>query len=113
MGFRAFSGIISSTVPLCALIVCSAARMLPIGDLSRVAERAGQHAAWGRAPKILQAANSWRTGDPLPQELRRFRHYGADIPTTLDSDSLIAQVKNPALLAALVVDSGTDPECRE
>jgi hypothetical protein len=63
--------------------------------------------------RILQTADSWRTGDPLPQELRRFRHYGADIPTTSDSDSLIAQVKNPALLAALVVDSGTDPECRE
>jgi hypothetical protein len=63
--------------------------------------------------RILQTADSWRTGDPLPQELRRLRHYGADIPTTLDSDSLIAQVKNPALLAALVVDSGTDPECRE
>jgi hypothetical protein len=63
--------------------------------------------------RILQRADSWRTGDPLPQELRRFRHYGADIPTTLDSDSLIAQVKNPALLAALVVDSGTDLECRE
>src|SRR5258708_39903195 len=63
--------------------------------------------------RILQTADSWRTGDPLPQELRRFRHYGADISTTLDSDSLIAQVKNPALLAALVVASGTDPECRE
>jgi hypothetical protein len=63
--------------------------------------------------RILQRADSWRTGDPLPQELRRFRHYGADIPTTLDSDSLIAQVKNPALLAALVVDSGTDLGCRE
>jgi hypothetical protein len=63
--------------------------------------------------RILQRADSWRTGDPLPQELRRFRNYGADIPTTLDSDSLIGQVKNPALLAALVVDSGTDPECRE
>jgi hypothetical protein len=63
--------------------------------------------------RVLQRADSWRTGDPLPPDLRLFRHYGADIPTTLDSDSLIAQVKNPALLAALVVDSGTDPECRE
>jgi len=63
--------------------------------------------------RILQRADSWRAGDPLPQELRRFRRYGADIPTTLDSDSLIARVKNPALLAALVVDFGTDPECRE
>src|SRR5258708_19860946 len=60
--------------------------------------------------RILQTADSWRTGDPLPQELRRFRHYGADISTTLDSDSLIAQVKNPALLAALVFNSVTDPD---
>lgn len=63
--------------------------------------------------RVLQRTDSWRTGQPLPEELRRFRHYGADIPTTSDSDSLIAQVKNPALLAALVVDTGTDPECRE
>jgi hypothetical protein len=63
--------------------------------------------------RILQAAEAWRAGDPLPEELRRFRQYGADIPTTLDSDSLMAEVKNPALLAALVVDSDTDPECRE
>lgn len=65
------------------------------------------------AARILQAAEAWRAGDPLPQELRRFRQYGADIPTTLDSDSLMAEVKNAALLAALVVDSETDPECRE
>lgn len=63
--------------------------------------------------RILQEAEAWRSGDPLPEELRRFRQYGADIPTTLDSDSLMAEVKNPALLAALVVDSETDPECRE
>ncbi|MEQ1354754.1 MAG: hypothetical protein ABLT11_12085 [Candidatus Acidiferrum sp.] len=63
--------------------------------------------------RILQKADSWRTGDPLPQELRRFRQYGTDIPTASDSDSLIVQVKNSALLAALVVDSGTDSECRE
>ena len=65
------------------------------------------------AARILQAAEAWRAGDPLPEKLRRFRQYGADIPTTLDSDSLMAEVKNPALLAALVVDSETDPECRE
>jgi len=62
---------------------------------------------------ILQAANSWRAGDLLPQELRRFREYGTDIATTLDSSSLIAQVQNLPLLAALVLDSGTDLECRE
>jgi len=31
----------------------------------------------------------------------------------MDSSSLIAQVQNLPLLAALVLDSGTDPECRE
>ena len=67
----------------------------------------------GGSASILQAAESWRTGDPLPQDLRRFRKYGTDIATTLDSSSLIAQVQNLALLAALVVDSGTEPECRE
>jgi hypothetical protein len=77
------------------------------------AESSGADRQNDGAARILQRADSWRPGDPLPQELRRFRHYGDDIATTSDSDSLIAQVKNPALLAALVVDSGTDPECRE
>jgi hypothetical protein len=67
----------------------------------------------GGSASILQAAESWRTGDALPQDLRRFRKYRTDIATTLDSSSLIAQVQNLALLAALVVDSGTEPECRE
>jgi len=83
------------------------------GDLSQVAERAGQDDDWGRAPKILQAANSWRTGDPLPAELRRLRKSEIDIPGPMDSRSLIAQVSNLPLLAALVVDPGSDPECRE
>src|SRR5258708_32434307 len=62
--------------------------------------------------RILQTADSWRTGDPLPQELRRFRHYGADIPTTLDSASLIAQLNIPSLITELVVESVTDPATR-
>ncbi len=91
----------------------SAARMRTSGDLSQVAEQAGQDDDWGRAPKILQAANSWRTGDPLPPELRRLRKSEIDIPGPMDSRSLIAQVSNLPLLAALVVDPGSDPECRE
>jgi hypothetical protein len=68
---------------------------------------------WARAPKILQTAKSWRTGDPLPPELRRLRESESDIPGPMDSRLLIAEVRNLPLLVALVVDSGADPECRE
>lgn len=70
-----------------------------------------EHDDWARAAKILRTANSWRTGDPLPPELRRFRKSEIDIPGPMDN--LIAQVSNLPLLAALVVDPGADPECRE
>jgi len=68
---------------------------------------------WTRAPKVLQSANSWRTGDALPPELRRFRESQTKEPNPMDSWDLIAQVNNLPLLAALVVDPGADPECRE
>jgi hypothetical protein len=68
---------------------------------------------WTRAPKVLQVANSWRNGDPLPPELRRFRESRTKEPNPMDSWDLIAQVNNLPLLAALVVDPGADPECRE
>jgi hypothetical protein len=74
-----------------------------------------QHDDWARAPKILQTANSWRAGDPLPPELRRLRKSESvmDEPGPMDTSTLIAQVSNLLLLAALVVDPGADPECRE
>jgi hypothetical protein len=68
---------------------------------------------WTRAPKVLQRANSWRAGDTLPPELRRFRESKTKEFNPMDSWDLIAQVNNLPLLAALVVDSGADPECRE
>jgi hypothetical protein len=68
---------------------------------------------WTRAPKVLQIANSWRAGDALPPELRRFRESRTKEPNPMDSWDLIAQVNNLPLLAALVVDPGADPECRE
>src|SRR6266436_6429381 len=68
---------------------------------------------WTRAPKVLQTANSWRTGDPVPPELRRLRESKTHEPEPMDSHGLIAQVSNLPLLAALVVDPGADPECRE
>lgn len=68
---------------------------------------------WTRARKVLQSANSWRTGDTLPLELRQFRESKTKEPNPMDSWDLIAQVNNLPLLAALVVDPGADPECRE
>lgn len=68
---------------------------------------------WARAPKIVQAANSWRTGDPVPPELRRLRESETHEPEPMDSHGLIAQVSNLPLLATLVVDPGADTECRE
>jgi hypothetical protein len=68
---------------------------------------------WTRAPKVLQTANSWRTGDALPPELRRFRESETKEPNPMDSWDLIAQVNNLPLLVALVVDPGADFECRE
>ena len=68
---------------------------------------------WSRAPKILQTAKSWRPGDPLPPELRRLRKSKSDQPEPMESWVLIGQVANLPLLAALVVDPGADPECRE
>jgi hypothetical protein len=76
-------------------------------------EALAQHDDWGRAPKILQTAKSWRTGYPLPPELRRLRESEMHEPGPMDSSTLIAQVSNLPLLATLVVDPGADPECRE
>jgi hypothetical protein len=64
----------------------------------------------GRAPKVLQTADSWRTGDALPHELRRFRESQTKEPNPMDSWDLIAQVNNLPLLAALVVDPGAASE---
>ena len=39
---------------------------------------------WTRAPKVLQTANSWRTGDTLPPELQRRFNLGIwyfDVPS--------------------------------
>ena len=115
--FTIFTMGIRSDWPLLVVMVVPLMLAASGRRLAQSAPTTAQNSAADRqddgSERILQRADSWRTGDPLPQELRRFRHYGADIPTTLDSDSLIAQVKNPALLAALVVDSGTDLGCRE
>jgi hypothetical protein len=66
-----------------------------------------------QAQTILQNANSWHTGDPVPRELRRSSKSESDLGSPMDSDDLISKVTNLSLLAALVVDPKADPECRE
>lgn len=68
---------------------------------------------WARAPTIVESANAWQAGMPVPPELRRFRESPTDMPTPMDSLSLISEVKNLSLLAALAIDVSADPECRE
>ncbi|HET9406784.1 MAG TPA: hypothetical protein VFO39_06065 [Candidatus Sulfotelmatobacter sp.] len=68
---------------------------------------------WTHARKVLQSANSWRTGDPLPLELLQFRESETKEPNPMDSWDLIAEINNLPLLAALVVDPAADAECRE
>lgn len=65
------------------------------------------------AQTILQNANSWHAGDPLPRELRRSSKSESDLGSPMDSRDLISNVTNLPLLAALVVDPKADPECRE
>ena len=68
---------------------------------------------WTHARRVLQSANSWRTGDTLPLELRQFRESKTKEPNPMDSWDLITGLNNLPLLAALVADPGADPECRE
>jgi hypothetical protein len=68
---------------------------------------------WERAPAIAEAANSWHVGDPIQPELLRFHQGPGDLPSPMDSGSLISQVKNLPLLAKLSLDLGADYECRE
>ena len=66
-----------------------------------------------RAPKIVAAANVWRAGMPIPEDLRRYYQSPGDMPSSIDSDSLIAGVTNVPLLAVLAVDLRADRRCRE
>jgi hypothetical protein len=62
---------------------------------------------------VLEKAKSWRAGDPIPEVLRRFHHSAGDLPSPLDSYSLISSIENLDLLAALTVDQNADWRCRE
>jgi hypothetical protein len=69
--------------------------------------------SWDRAPIIVSAANHWHVGEPIPPELRRFRRAPGDLPSPMDSGSLIHKVENLPLLATLSLDLVADQECRE
>jgi hypothetical protein len=68
---------------------------------------------WLRAPIIIKAANSWQPGNSVPQELRRYRESATDMPTPMDSLSLVSKVTNLPLLSLIATDLSADPECRE
>ena len=101
------------------LTFAASARLPPQSERSITSQSGAVQASngqddWdGETKKILQTANSWRIGDPIPPALRRFRQYGSDIPTTMDSDALMAQVQNLSLLATIVLDPGSDSQCRD
>jgi hypothetical protein len=112
----AFSLLVAAAITLLAL--ASSGKLLAQSEHPSTTQKAPARPSnadddWTRAPKVLQTANSWRTGDTLPPELRRFRESKTKEPNPMDSWDLIAQVNNLPLLAALVVDPGAAPECRE
>src|SRR5580704_12165805 len=78
-----------------------------------VFDRAFARDAQDSSMAVLEKAKSWRAGDPIPEVLRRFHHSAGDLPSPLDSYSLISSIENLDLLAALTVDQNADWRCRE
>jgi hypothetical protein len=69
--------------------------------------------SWAGTPLVLREAVAWHTGDAIPLEFRQFRESAGDMPEPMDSEILISQLTNLALLVALATDVSADPECRE
>jgi hypothetical protein len=86
---------------------------LGIGLVGLAMSANGQGETRVDAPPVIEAANAWRAGEPIPAELRHYRRSPGDMPDSTDSRFLIAQVKNLALLSALSADLGADLECRD
>ena len=64
------------------------------------------------APSIVQQANSWVPGQPLPRQLIDYRKTGsgaAYIPGAEDSSSVIGAITNSALLIEMAFDTRIDP----
>ena len=109
-----FSVLVAVAIILVALASSGSAQSEHSGTIQNAPARPSKaDDDWTRAPKVLQTANSWRTGDPVPPELRRLRESARHEPEPMDSHGLIAQVSNLPLLAALAIDPGADRECRE
>jgi hypothetical protein len=113
-----FSLLVATQVITCSFAEAVPGKALAQSESPSTTQRAASRSSDGhddsaRAPKVLQTADSWGTGDPLPPELRRFRKSETDLADPMESSVLIAQMSNLPLLAALVVDAGADSECRE
>ena len=68
--------------------------------------------ASGATPPILQQANSWTPGQPLPRQLLDYRKTGsgaAYIPGAEDSSSVIGAITNSPLLIEMAFDTRIDP----
>ena len=68
--------------------------------------------AWSATPSIVEQANRWTPGQPLPRQLIDYRKtgFGATyIPGAEDSSSVIGQVTNSAVLIAMLFDTRIDP----
>src|SRR6267143_221899 len=66
---------------------------------------------WGATPLIVQQANSWTAGQPLPRQLLDYRKTGfgaAYIPGTEDSSSVIGRITNSAVLLEMLFDTRID-----
>src|SRR5947208_6942806 len=64
--------------------------------------------ASGATPPILQQANSWTPGQPLPRQLLDYRKTGsgaAYIPGAEDSSSVIGAITNSPLLIEMAFDT--------
>src|SRR2546423_1842187 len=68
--------------------------------------------ARGATSPIMQQANSWTAGQPLPRQLLDYRKSGLGevyIPGTDDSSSVIGRITNSAVLLEMLFDTRIDP----
>src|SRR5215467_7031957 len=95
--------LLASVLSTTVLLLC----LEGIADSGRVAK----DDSWAHA--LVSAANAWRAGEPIPVELRRYQESPGDMPVPTDTNSMIGEITNVPLLAALASDPLADPRSRE
>src|SRR5207245_8178057 len=68
--------------------------------------------AGGATSPIMQQANSWTAGQPLPRQLLDYRKTGfgaAYMPGREDSSSVIGSITNSGVLLEMIFDTRIDP----